>query len=152
MSWRPAASAARTAAGGSVFVTATMPTVPASRPARRAAALTSARTAASRAASSSGKQPRLLERRAHLAERQPDDVGERPVHARDEAGTPALDRVRARFVQGLARRDVGFDGAGAEVVEEDARLDRAPVPRPAVRGEEREPGEDPVLAAREPPQ
>src|SRR5262245_9695035 len=149
MSRRPAARAARTAAGRSVFVTAMMPTVAASRPARAAAARTPARTAASRAASSSGKQPRLPERRADLAERQPDDVGERAVDPRDQAGAPALDGVRARLVQGLARRDVALDGVRGEIVEQHARLDDARVPGSIVRRQQREAGEDAVLAAGE---
>src|SRR5262245_31201241 len=125
MSPRPAASAARTASGGSVFVTATMATRAASRPARRAAARTSSPPAASRAASSPAKQARLSQDRPDLGERQADHIGERAVHAGDEACPATLDRVRPGLVQWLARRDVALDAAGIEGSKEDARLDRA---------------------------
>src|SRR5262245_19981165 len=124
MSPRPAASAAVTAAGGKVFVTATMRTPAGSRPARPAAWAISARTAATRVATvSSGKEPGLGEGATDLGERQPDHVGERAVDALDQPGAEALNGVGPGLVVGLAGRHVGGDRARVERTEADARQD-----------------------------
>src|SRR5438445_9802533 len=120
MSESPAARTSSTAAGGRVLVTATMRTDAGSRPARRAASATTRRTAATRAATSSGKEMRLLEHPLHLAQRQPDHVGERAVDALDQSGTQTLHGVGARLVVALAGRHVALDGACLEGAEADA--------------------------------
>src|SRR5947199_368264 len=121
MSRMSAASAARTAAGGKVFVTPMMRMAAGSRPARRATSATAARTAAARAATSSGKEPGLRERARDLRQREPDHVGERAFDARDERRTAPLDRIAARLVERLAALHVRRDHGGAERSEAHAR-------------------------------
>src|SRR6058998_3241575 len=121
MSRMSAASAARTAAGGKVFVTPMIRMAAGSRPARRAASATAARTAAARAATSSGKEPGLRERALDLQQREPDHVGERAVDARDERRAAPLDRIAARLVVGLAALHVRRDRGEAERPEAHAR-------------------------------
>src|SRR5881398_1452028 len=121
MSRTSAASAARTAAGGKVFVTPMMRMAAGSRPARRATSATAARTAAARAATSSGKEPGLRERARDLRQREPDHVGERAFDARDERRTAPLDRIAARLVERLAALHVRRDHGGAERSEAHAR-------------------------------
>src|SRR5213080_2120514 len=121
MSRMSAASAARTAAGGKVFVTPMMRMAAGSRPARRATSATAARTAAVRAATSSGKEPGLRERARDLRQREPDHVGERAFDARDERRTAPLDRIAARLVERLAALHVRRDHGGAERSEAHAR-------------------------------
>src|SRR5438445_804701 len=95
------------------------------RPSRRSsgwpriASATACRTAAMRAAISSRKEPCLLERPAHLDEREPDHVGERAVDALDQAGPEALDGVGAGLVVAFAARHVALDGARVETAEAD---------------------------------
>src|SRR5438128_1133246 len=111
MSPSPAARAAKTASGGKVFVTATMPMRAGSRADARAAAAISTRTAASRLATSARdvsaiKQPCLLQRQPDLDQREADHVGERAVDALDERRPSSLDRIAARLSLGLTARDV----------------------------------------------
>src|SRR5437867_2208566 len=149
MSRMSAASAARTAAGGKVFVTPMIRMAAGSRPARRAASATTARTAAARAATSSGKEPGLRERALDLQQREPDHVGERAFDARDERRTAPLDRIASRLVEGLAALRVRRDHGAAERPEAHAR-DPALVgpPRPS-RFDQHEPRDDAVLASAE---
>src|SRR3989475_13136668 len=117
MSVSPAASAAVTALGGRVLVTATMRTDAGSRPTRRATSATACRTAAMRAAISSRKETRLLERPPDLGEREPDHVGERAIDALDQPRPEPLDGVGPRLVVALASRHVALDGARVEGAE-----------------------------------
>src|SRR6059058_3444774 len=121
MSRMSANSAARTAAGGNVFVTPTIRMPPGSRATRRAASATATRTAAVRPATSSCKKPGLGERALDLAQRQPDHVGDRAVDARDERRAAPLDRICARLVERLAALRVGRDRGRTERTEVDAR-------------------------------
>src|SRR5439155_749316 len=121
MSRMSAASAARTAAGGKVFVTPMMRMAAGSRPARRATSATAARNAAARAATSSGKEPGLRERARDLRQRETDHVGERAVDARDERRTAPLDRIAARLVERVAALHVRRDHGGAAWAEAHAR-------------------------------
>src|SRR5207244_13483571 len=111
MSPSPAARAAKTASGGKVFVTATMPMRAGSRADARAAAAISTRTAASRLATSALdvsaiKQPCLLQRQPDLDQREAEHVGERAVDALDDRRPSSLDRITPRLSLGLTARDV----------------------------------------------
>src|SRR5207249_7038499 len=149
MSLSPAARAVVIAAAGRVLVTATMRTDAGSRPTRRAASATACRTAAMRAAISSRKEPCLLERPAHLDEREPDHVGERAVDALDQPGPEALDGVGAGLVVAFAGRHVALDGAHVETAEADTRQHHVGGVHGSTRLDEREAGRHAMLASRE---
>src|SRR3989442_8329593 len=142
-----AASAARTAAGGKVFVTPMIRMSSGLRPARRAASATATRTAAARAATSSCKEPGLRERALDFPQREPDHVGERALDARDERRAAPLDRIPACLVERLAALRVRRDGGRTERPEPDARYHDLVGPHPPARCDQHEARDDPVLAS-----
>src|SRR5262249_7719143 len=111
-----------------VFVTATMPICPGSRPVARAAAVIPARTTASRsrtAASSESafKQPRLFQYPPDLDQGKTDHVGQRAIDALDERGPSTLDRIAPRLALGLSAGDVSRDRIRGEGAKPDPRDD-----------------------------
>src|SRR5262245_45151176 len=143
MSARPAATAAATAAGGNVFVTATIRTSRGSRPARPAASAIDARIAPRRAATSrnasSGQETGLSEGTCDLDQGQPDHVRARALDALDQPDAASLDRVRTGFPLELAAGHVRVDRTTRERAEDDARHDVPAGMEAPARGEEREP-------------